>query len=298
MYSENPPRDVILFIRASITNVLARFPFYLRLGNRSGRGRAGETPEGVAAYFRRCIDDYCSELGVDRSFFVGKRVLEYGPGDTLGVALYLYAHGAAAVHVVDGFEVHRITPASVAVYRAILASLEGNERVRAERAFIVPGDPSSGFDSTAIEYRVTPHGVSGRRAAYDVVLSRSVLALVDRLDETIADVAAALAPGGVSIHKVDLSSHGLDRYRPLDFLTWPESIYRMMYSRKGRPNRWRVDRYQALIAAAGLRLRSLTPTAQLGESDVAFIRPRVDQAFRQVPPSLLGWLGFWMIVER
>jgi hypothetical protein len=298
MYSENPPRDVILFMRASLTNVLARFPFYLRLGNRSGRGQAYQTPEDAAAYFRGCVGDYCRELGVDRSFFVGKRVLEYGPGDTLGVALYLYAYGAASVHLVDGFAVHRRSPESTAVYRAILASLDGNVRARAERAFVVPGDPSSGFDPAVIEYRVTRHGVSGRRGAYDVVLSRSVLALVDRLDETIADVAVALATGGVSIHKVDLSSHGLDRDRPFDFLTWPESIYQLMYSRKGRPNRWRVDRYQALVAAAGLRLRALTPTGKLGESDVAFIRPRVDAAFREVPPELLSWLGFWMVVER
>ena len=279
MYSENPRRDVILFMRASLTNVLARFPFYLRLGNRSGRSHADQTPEDAAAYFRRCVGDYCHELSVDRSFFVGKRVLEYGPGDTLGVALYLFAYGAATVHVVDSFAVHRLTLESIAIYRAILASLDGNARARAESAFVVPGDPTSGFDPQAIEYRVTSHGVSGRRAVYDLVISRSVLALVDRLDETIADVAAALAPGGVSIHKVDLSSHGLDRDRPFDFLTWPEAVYRLMYSRKGRPNRWRVDRYQALVAAAGLRTRSLKPTGELTESEVAFIRPRVIARF-------------------
>ncbi|MDB4969217.1 MAG: Methyltransferase type 12 [Myxococcales bacterium] len=297
MYSENPRRDTLLFMRASLTNLLALFPFYLRLGNRSGRGRANERPEDAAAYFLRCVSDYFAELAVDASFVRGKRVLEYGPGDTLGVALLLYAHGAETVHSVDHFPVHRITSQSAAIYRAILESLDGEARARAESAFVEPGNPQSGFDPAKIEYRVTRHGVSGRRRHYDLVLSRSVLALVDRLDETLADIAAALRPGGVSIHKVDLSSHGLDRDRPFDFLTWPDPLYQLMYSRKGRPNRLRVDRYQALAKAAGLRIRKLAPTGHLSDAEVAFIRPRLDPAFRDVPGELLSWLGFWLVLE-
>jgi methyltransferase family protein len=298
MYSENPRRDFLLFMRASVTNLLARFPMYLRFGDRSGRGRAHETPDDAAGYFRRCVDDYCAELGVGHDWLRGKRVLEYGPGDTLGVALYLYAYGAAAVHIVDHFPIHRITLESAATYQAILESLDGEARARAERAFVERGNPHSGFDARAIEYRVTPHGISGRRGEYDLVISRSVLALVGRLDATVADIAAALRSGGVSIHKVDLTSHGLDRDRPFDFLTWPEPLYQLMYSRKGRPNRWRVDRYQQLVAASGLKVRKLAATGHLSDAELAFIQPRVDKAFRDVPGELLGWLGFWMILEK
>lgn len=298
MYTENSRRDMLLFVRASITNLLAVFPFYVRLGNRSGRGVVNERPEDAAGYFRRCIDDYCAELGVDRSYFRGKRVLEYGPGDRLGVALYLYAYGAESVHCVDQFPIYRATPAVAATYRAILDSLDGEARDRAARAFVVPGDPASGLDPAAIEHRVTPHGLAGRSGAYDLVLSRSVLALVDRLDDTIADVAAALRPGGVSIHKVDLSSHGLDRDRPLDFLTWPSPLYRLMYSRKGRPNRLRADRYQHLAQRCGLRIRKLSPTGRISDADAAFIRPHVAAPFRDIPADLLSWLGFWIILER
>jgi hypothetical protein len=298
MYSENRGRDLVLFMRASFTNLLARFPLYVRLGNRSGRGAVDEEPRNVADYFRRCVDEYCAELGVDRSFFAGKRVLEYGPGDCLGVALVLYAYGAASVHCVDHFPVYRAGPRAVAVYRAILDSLDAEARARAERAFVESGNPATGLAPSAVEYRVRPHGLSGRRGEYDVVLSRSVLALVDRVDATLADVAGALAPGGLSIHKVDLSSHGLDRDRPLDFLTWPEPLYRLMYSHKGRPNRLRVDRYQALAKASGLAIRKLAPTGRVSEADALFIRAHVDGAFRDVPLEQLSWLGFWIVLER
>ena len=298
MYSEKPQRDVLLFMRASITNLLALFPIYLRLGNRSGRGGGLEHPEDAAEYFRHCVGDYYAELGLDSSLLRGKRILEYGPGDTLGVALLLYAHGAACVHAIDHFPIHRITLETAAIYRAILDSLDGEARARGERAFVEPGNPLSGFDPAAIEYRVTRHGLSGRRGEYDLVLSRSVLALVNRLDATFADIAAALKPGGVSIHKVDLSSHGLDRDRPFDFLTWPDALYQLMYSRKGRPNRWRADKYRALAATAGLRVRAMNPTGHLSDAEVAFIRPRLDHAFLDVPVDMLGWTGFWMILDR
>jgi SAM-dependent methyltransferase len=298
MYSEKPARDVLRFLRASFTNLLAAVPFYLRVGDRSGRGQGAQAPALVSDYFRRCVDDYLAELAVDASFLRGKRVLEYGPGDALGVALRLYAHGAASVHAVDHFPLHRITPRTAAIYRAILDSLDGEARARGERAFVEPGNPLSGFDPSAIEYRVTPHGLARRPGEYDLVLSRSVLALVGRLDATIADIASALKPGGVSIHKVDLSSHGLDREHKFDFLTWPSSLYRLMYSRKGRPNRWRVDRYQALAAGAGLRVRKLSPTGRIADDELAFIAPRVDPMFRALPPDELAWLGFWMVLDR
>jgi hypothetical protein len=71
-----------------------------------------------------------------------------------------------------------------------------------------------------------------------------------------------------------------------------------MYSRKGRPNRWRVDRYQALAAGAGLRVRKLSPTGRIADDELAFIAPRVDPMFRALPPDELAWLGFWMVLDR
>jgi SAM-dependent methyltransferase len=294
MYTENPRKDLLLFARAVVTNQLARSRLYLKLGNRTGRGNPDETPAEAAAYFIGCVDDYLAELGVDASFLAGKRVLEYGPGDTLGVALVLYAYGAASVECVDRFPIATMTEKSVRIYQAILDALD---RERARQAFNTPGDPRSGF-SPAIRYRVTPDGVSGTQGAYDLVISRSVHALVNRLDRTFADIARALAPGGVSIHKVDLSSHGLDRYKRLDFLSWPDPIYRLMYSRKGRPNRWRVDRYQELARGAGLTIRKLSPTGKIDRAEVELLQPKLPARFRALDPEHLSWLGFWMVLDR
>ncbi len=294
MYTESPGRDLLLFVRAVVTNQLARSHLYMRMAGRTGRATGEETPDELVVYFRGCVKDYLEQLGADESFLRGKRVLEYGPGDTLGVALLLYALGAQSVHCVDRFPLHRMSDHSRRTYQAIIEALGGQPRERARSAF----DPARGLDPSVIEYRVTPDGVSGRAGAYDLVISRSVLGLVNRLDRTFADIAAALAPGGVSVHKVDLSSHGLDRYRPLDFLSWPDPLYHLMYSRKGRPNRWRADKYQQLARDAGLRIRSITPTGRVPQEQLEPLRAKLPPQFQQVDPELLSWLGFWMVLER
>jgi hypothetical protein len=284
-----------------LTNQIARFPLYLKLADGSGRGSGPEPPEQAAAYFCSCLSDLVDQLdlpGADASSVLqGKRILEYGPGDTLGVALLLYAHGAASVECVDRFPRHTHSPKAVTIYQAILDGLDECRRARAARAFREAGNPASGFRAEAVEYRVTPNGLSGRRAAYDLIVSRAVLALINRLDKTIEDIAAGLAPGGTSVHKVDLSSHGLDRYRPLDFLSWPDPLYRLMYSRKGRPNRWRVDKYRELVERAGLTCKKLEPTGRVGAGEVTSLLPHLPATFRAVPPDLLSWLGFWMVLE-
>jgi SAM-dependent methyltransferase len=302
MYSPNPARDLLIFVRATVTNQLARFPAYLKVGNRTGRGDSNQRPEDNAQYFRSCVRDYLDQLGVGAdagaAYLRGKRVLEYGPGDALGAALVFFASGAESVRCVDRFPLHALTANSIALYEALLRGFEGEARERAARAFNEPGNPRSGFNPAAIDYQVTPDGLSGQQGAYDLVVSRSVLALVNRLDQTLADVARALRPDGVSVHKVDLSSHNLDRYRPLDFLTWPEPLYRMMYSRKGRPNRWRADTYRELARRAGLQIRRMEATGRVDPADVAFLQSNAVRPFRDVPADLLSWLGFWVVLEH
>lgn len=304
MYTENPLNDIKLFAKAFLSNQLARFApaLYVKLTGQTGRGKDDTDPGRIAGYFAACLDDYLAQLGLSRedagAYLKGKRVLEYGPGDVLGVALLFYAHGAESVHCVDRFPLQKDSELNIEVYRKLLASLEGEARARAELAFAEPGNPASGFNPEAIAYFVTPSGLSGRNSEYDLILSRAVLEHVNDLDGTLADIAHALKPGGISVHQVDLKSHGLDRYRPYDFLTWPEPLYRLMYGNKGFPNRWRVDRYREAIGRAGLACPSLTPTGALDAEEIARIRPKLARRFRAVSAEELAWLGFWMVLRH
>lgn len=303
MYTENLAQDAVRFAKATASNLLARFApgVYVRLTQQTGRGAGEDRPEDIALYFERCFDDYRQQLGISAADFPaylrGRHVLEYGPGDILGTALLFHAHGAAAVECVDRFPLQSVSAKNAAVYRALIERLPEPARTRARQAFVVEGDPASGLRPGAVAYRVTPDGLAARASAFDLIVSRAVLEHVNSLDATLRDVARCLKPGGVSVHNVDLRSHNLDRYRPFDFLTWPEAAYRLMYSHKGFPNRWRPDAYRAILSHMPLTLRTMEPTGRIAAEDVERIRPRVARHLRGASADDLAWTGFWMRLE-
>ena len=304
MYTENPAKDVFLFASAVLSNQLARFApkLYVNLTHQTGRGETEENALEIANYFIRCFQDYAEQINLSGAEFSGylngKSVLEYGPGDLLGVALLMYAHGAESVTCVDMFPLSSLSAKNIKVYKLILDSLGSVERQRAEGAFKDRGKPESGLRPEAVSYHVTRNGLSGARGVYDLIISRAVLEHVNDLEETMRDIQRGLKAGGISVHQVDLKSHGLDRYVAFDFLTWPSAIYRLMYNHKGFPNRWRVDKYKALAARAGLEIKKLRPTDQLSQEKVQCVYPKVAHEFRDLSLEDLSWLGFWMTLER
>lgn len=284
-------------------NLVARYTpdLYVHLKQDTGRGSGLVDPDKTADYFLRCYDDYLEKLDLDEGqagdFLRDKVVLEYGPGDILGVALLMYAHGAKLVQCVDRFPLERASSRNIQTYLALLDKLPPAQRERASRAFNTVGDPASGLNPLMIRYSVTRDGLINQPAAYDLIISRSVLEHVNCLEKTIDDMATALRPGGIAVHKVDLKSHGLDRYQPLDFLTWPDWLYQMMNSHKGSPNRWRVDTYRKLVLRNGLRIRTLAETGSLAPEAIERIRSKLPPRFRDIPTDELSWLGFWMVLE-
>jgi len=304
MYTENPGKDVLLFAKAFLSNQLAKFcpKLYVNLTHQTGRGEGEEDALQVANYFIKCFCDYRDQIGLNedkfKKFLMGKVVLEYGPGDILGVALLIYAHGAERVCCVDKFPLSNLSTKNIDVYMHLLSSLAKGERERAENAFKEKGNPSSGFKANAIAYKVTKDGLSGASKEYDLIISRAVLEHVNNLEETILDIGRSMKGGGLSIHQVDLRSHGLDRYTDFDFLTWPGTIYKLMYGHKGFPNRWRVDKYKELAESSNLHVKDLSPTGRLEHKKIDIIFPKLVKTFSHIAPEDLSWTGFWMVLQH
>jgi hypothetical protein len=305
MYSENLINDCIRIGKAIATNQIAWIwpALYMRITHETGRGIAEEAAGDVAGYCIRCFKDYDAQLcdllkEKEKSPLKGKTVLEYGPGDMLGVALLIYAHGAKAVHCVDRFPLNACSEKALQVYRAILGSLGNEARARANAAFVKNGEPESGFRSDAIQYRVTPDGLSCAECEYDLILSRAVLEHVEMPEKTIMDIRKALKPGGITLHNVDLKSHGLDRYKALDFLTFPDWLYSAMYSHKGYPNRHRMGKYLEDIITAEMHIRRISVTESILHEQIDEIRPFLAKRFRNLDDEQLVPLGFWMAMEH
>lgn len=300
MYTESIGKDVYIFSKAFLTNQLAIFTpkLYLKLMNETGRGEAEESPKEAANYFVECFNDYQQQLNLSqkdfKDYLKGKVILEYGPGDVFGVALLFYAYGAEKVDCVDRFPLSSMSDKNSAVYQQLLSLLEGEARERAENAFKEKGNPKKGFKPNTINYTITKNGFSGKKDKYDLIISRAVLEHVNDLEHTMLDMKASLKKNGISLHKVDLKSHGLDRYTPFDFLTWPKLLYKLMYSHKGYPNRYRVDVYKHHAKASHLKVTHLEPTQQLTQEQLNLIYPKIINDFKHTPQEELLWMGFWM----
>lgn len=293
--------DAKRMAHAIASNLIAgAFPaLYVRMTHQTGRGGGEEHPVQIANYFSTCFFEYFEKLDVARNvipqWLSGKTLLEYGPGDLPGVALLMVAHGAEKVWCVDRFPLVKLSDKNVQVMRELLEKLPVPQRQRAEGCFIVRGDPDSGFNPTRIEYLVRPGGLSGLHSAVDLVYSRAVLEHVNQLAETYADMRSALRPNGISIHQVDLKSHGLHKANPLDFLAWPNWLWNLMYGFKGVPNRWRKFHHLRAAEKAGLDIRMVAVTTRIAQSEVEAIRPYLDKSFRYLEPDELAAEGFWLI---
>ena len=297
--------ELMRVARAVATNQVARLAptAYLRLTGQTGRGNgASESPEDIAAYFRQSVADYLAFAGVPAGiqadqaagFFTGKTVVEYGPGDFPGVAVLMLVEGAAKVYAVDRFAMVRLSEKNVGVWHALVAGMDDAQKVRARALLNNPSHPAEGFKREHIEYVVRPHGFCGLQAQADLAISRAVLEHVDDLPGTFADMLAALKPGGVAMHLVDLKSHGLHRSNPLDFLEWPQWLWSLMYSHKGVPNRWRLDHYRHIVQSLSVLDARLEPTQRASAADVAAVRSRLAPVFTNLGDDDLACLGLWV----
>jgi SAM-dependent methyltransferase len=298
-------QNTVRIARAVGTNQVARlFPsVYVQLTGQTGRGdRSGETPEAVADYFLRSFHEYFATLDVPRSaigdYLAGKLLVEYGPGDLPGVAILMLAHGARRVVCVDRFPLVNLSSFATATLQVLLSGLAPAAAERARAALRYPKDLTQGFRPERLDYLVTRDGLCGLQGEADVVFSRAVLEHVNDLPATFADMAAALKPGGVAVHLVDLKSHGLHQTTPLDFLTWPTWLWDLMYSAKGVPNRLRVDSYRRQAEQAGLRLRLLRSTGDYSKAEIEAVRSDLAPEFRSLSDDDLGCKGFWLVCDN
>ena len=304
MYGVDKKADFIRFIKAFLTNQFARFAplLYVKYSKETGRGLKETSIEETARYFKVCFFEYFKHLKISEdniaAYLKDKRILEYGPGDLPGVAIMFYAWGAKKVYCVDRFPLMTFSDFNISVLNELLKQLPDNQRVRAEGCFNNRSDPSSGLSSEHIEYLVSKNGLSGLHSQIDLICSRAVLEHVNNLLGSFKDMESALKKGGHAIHKVDLKSHGLHRSNLLDFLTWPSYMWKLMYSQKGAPNRWRINQYKNLLAKTQLNLEFIEVAENCDMETVNQVRPHLAAQFKELSDEDLSCLSFWLLLGK
>ena len=204
----------------------------------------------------RTFERYLKYSGLTRETLKNKSVLEIGPGDNIGVALRFLAAGASRVVCLDKFVHYQDGPVHLRLYRALRATLSPEDQARFDQAVTL--DNTVKVDPKRFEW-VYGKGIEETDpifapGSFDVIVSAAVLEEIYDTDLAFNKMDRLLAPGGYTIHKIDLRDyemfhkHGFHR---LEFLTIPDSVYRYMTQASGQPNRRLVDYYRAKMTALG-----------------------------------------------
>ena len=238
------------------------------------------------------FEDYFRYGGIEKEAIEGKKVLEIGPGDSLGVALLMAGLGARQVVSIDRFFTYRdptrerqilarLVDAACPVAKARMKGcLDGENRIVGDVIGYIPDLP--------IERAFEEVG----RTRFDYIVSRSVLEHVSDIDETYASCRTLIEDGGLMIHKVDLSNHSTIEPHPLQFLTYSQRLWGAMSSNISRVNRARWPQHRVSIERNRFTIERFVATKLLEIAQVRSIRPRLRSPFREMTDEELRICGF------
>lgn len=215
-------------------------------------------------------ENYLGYAGTPVEFIRGKKILEIGPGDSLGVAAMFAAHGAERIVCLDRFFSKRDAAQQKRIYAALRERFSGENRRLFDDAVRI-GERVS-FNDKRISYI---HGTGIEEADrlfpgnyFDMIISVSVLEHLRDPAKAIEVMSGLLADGGLMIHGVDFRDHGMFSgfgMNPLTFLTINKKIYSWMVQNTDKPNRQRANFFREELEKRGCRTRVLA--ARLISSD-------------------------------
>jgi SAM-dependent methyltransferase len=228
--------------------------------------------------------------------FADLKVLEVGPGQTLGSAVLLACAGAR-VTVADRFLARWDSDFHPAFYRALREKVRGrgDEYVAAIDRLLA----ADAFTPEVI--RCHARGCEELwkiGARFDVVFSNAVLEHVEDLEATVRNLAAVTVRGGHGFHQVDFRDHR-DFSRPLEYLTISRDDYQTVrheaFCEWGC--QWRVSTVSNAFAAAGFT-QTAYPNLFADPAYLDDLRPRLHDDFRTVSEADLAATSAFFAVTR
>ncbi|HKY29581.1 MAG TPA: hypothetical protein VJM12_16705 [Pyrinomonadaceae bacterium] len=291
-----------------------------------GSTHKGRTLAQSLDYIVAQFNDYLTYSGLQSSGFRGKRILEVGFGDNIGVALKFIAEGASHVSCLDKFYAKRDNEQERHIYSALRETLDESAKSRFDDAIDLTNGVIRNEERIQCIYGVDVEEseVLASGPPFDFVISRGALQDIYEPEKAFEGMDRLLVPGGFMLHKIDLSDKGMFRdhgLNPLTYLTIPEPVYRLMAQGSGRANRKLMSDYRAILTALGYEGRLLITdvigrkgkgdlhpheeTLDRGSDYVATaqmlvneIRPRLIPKFRTLPDEELIISGVFLIARK
>lgn len=207
--------------------------------------------DGSVDYISSVFKDYLRYAGVDEAFLAGKRILEIGPGDNLGVGLMFIASGADSYVAVDRFLPESDQKKNRLIYRALHRQMNPLQQDRISDTLACDGEHAAVLKGSRLtaRYGCAIESLDKEFSAedFDVIISRAVLEHVYDLPLAWQKMVSVLKPNGQMWHKVDLRNHGFyQQFHPLAFLTISDLVWNHVSRPDPTLNRTRLCDYEAL----------------------------------------------------
>ena len=233
-----------------------------------GSTHLNQSVSNSLAYIEKQFADYIKYAGFSSEYLKGRKILELGPGDNLGVALKFLAAGAASVVCLDRFYSKRNVEHEREIYKALRESLGDQDKSRFDQAVSLTDNVQFNPQKLQSIYGASLEGFADKLAQdhekFDLILSCAVLEEIYDPNPAFAAMDKLLAQGGSLVHKIDLGDYGMFRNQgmhPLTFLTISEPIYKRMASDSGLPNRKRLRYYVEKMREFGYRSKFFVTSA-------------------------------------
>ena len=223
----------------------------------------------------------------------GVEACEVGPGDGLANAALLLGLGARHIDLVE------LQPAVTSAKQVEVLQALIDQGVPVDLD-LIRGAPSFEFNSDKVTYYRMFMDDLAENQKYSLVYSFCVGEHVEDLGTFFGSCYRATKPGGLNIHVIDLGGHGLfeDPLPPLDFQTYPDWLYRLMYPPFYRSTRRFVGEYLQAFESAGFIVEGVRRLREVDPAYVTSIRPHLRAVARAVPQEDISLIEFAVILRR
>lgn len=239
--------------------------------------RATRYDIAVAQHWMEYLEEYIGE----NASVEGKRILEIGPGEELGIGLLFLGRGAAKYNAIDAHYLLKNTPPDFyEVYFRIMKKEfpETNElQLRDELESFMEGSPKR------LNYIYDPNfdlNVFGKDSI-DLVFSNAAVEHIADPERTVKTLNELVVPGGIAIISIGFVTHTrwIMDVDPLNIYRYPDAIYKM-FSFSGIPNRVRPYQYRQMFEAHGWEDIHILERTVLDKKYMNQVTPHLTKKFR------------------
>ncbi|MGB8355499.1 MAG: methyltransferase domain-containing protein [Chthoniobacteraceae bacterium] len=222
----------------------------------------------------------------------GKIACEVGPGDCLANAALMLGLGASHVDLIE------MQPAVVNAKQ--IQALETIRETKIPISMEIVDKEKLVLNADKVSYQQSYMENYVANDRYDFVCSFNVGEHVEDLDGFFASCYRATRPGGINAHMIDLGGHGQfeDPLPPLDFQTYPDWLYGMMFPPYHRATRRFCNEHADACRKAGFELLEVVKLRTADSGYLKAIRPILRKAAQERDDDELSVIEFALIARK